>query len=432
LIRQTVVAIWFLGLAVPGWLWWQNTGPLDRVAPMMSASGRLLGLVAGYALLTQLLLTSRVPGLHRLAGADRMLRWHRDIGALVLVATLAHAILITKAYALFANISLVTQALKFIRTQEDMLSAFVAAGLMVGLGLISIRGVRRIMPYEMWLLVHRSAYVVLLLGYGHQFALGTDVSLGVGRTYWASLTIGVLVAIVWGRILSPLLLNLRHRLEVAEVVNEGKDMVSLYLTGDHLDRLNARAGQYIRFRFWTGGCWWQTHPFSLSAPPNGHWLRITVKLCGRYTALLRYVLPGTRVWISAPAGEHTGDNRTTDKAILIVAGSGIAPARALLPELPAGTVLVYRASTPQDLVLRAELEEIARARGAQVWFVTGSRDEPGPRRLMTADGLAELAPDIVERDVYLCGPPGFATTMTAILQQLGVPERQLHVSAFEL
>jgi predicted ferric reductase len=430
--RHAFVTTWLLGLAFPALLWWQHTGPLDGSGAIMGAAGRLTGLVAGYALLTQILLTARLPFLQKIAGADRMQRWHRDIGALVLVSTLAHAILLTESYAVFDQLSLYREFVKLLSSGKDLFNAFLATAILSLLALLSIRGIRRSLPYELWLLLHRSAYVVLFLGYSHQFSLGQEVSLGSGKIYWTVLYLVVVGALVWGRVLSPLLRNARHRLEVAEVVSEGRDSVSIYLTGRDLDRLDARAGQYIRFRFWTGGCWWQTHPFSLSAPPNEHWLRITVKSVGRYTALLRYLLPGTRVWISAPAGEDTADARVADKAILIVAGSGIAPARALLPEMPPGTVLVYRASTPDDLVLRAELEEVARTRGIQLWFVTGSRDEPGPRRLLSPDGLAELAPDIATRDVYLCGPPGFATQMTATLRDIGVPNRQLHVSAFEL
>jgi ferredoxin-NADP reductase len=238
--------------------------------------------------------------------------------------------------------------------------------------------------------------------------------------------------VVWGRIGVPLLINVYHRVRVAEVVDEGGDTVSVYLSGNRLDQLGARAGQYIRWRFLQPGFMWQPHPFSLSAPPNSHWLRITVKAVGTFTSKMTELRPDTRVWISAPEGEHTTGARTANKALLISAGSGIAPARALLPELPADAVVVYRASSEDDLVLRAELEEVARARGARLHFVTGSRHEPQAKRLLTSWGLAELVPDITLRDIYLCGPPEFAQAVVAALRPLNVPQRQIHVSAFEL
>jgi ferredoxin-NADP reductase len=250
--------------------------------------------------------------------------------------------------------------------------------------------------------------------------------------YWAALHIAVIVALLWGRVAVPLLINMYHRLRVAEVVDEGGGTVSIYLSGNRLHQLGARSGQYLRWRFLQAGFISQAHPFSLSAPPNEHWLRITVKAVGSYTSRLKTLRPETRVWISAPEGEHTTAVRTTTKAVLISAGSGIAPARAMLPDLPAGTVLIYRASSPADLALRAELEEVARVRGAKLHFVTGSRNDPGPRRMLTSWGLAELAPDIVNSDIYLCGPPKFAKAVLAALVPLHVPRRQIHVSAFEL
>ena len=50
-------------------------------------------------------------------------------------------------------------------------------------------------------------------------------------------------------------------------------------TGERLrPAADAQAGQYFRWRFLARGCWWQSHPFSLSAAANGRWLRLTVKV----------------------------------------------------------------------------------------------------------------------------------------------------------
>jgi predicted ferric reductase len=427
-----VVALWLVGLMVPALFWWQHTGPLEGTATIMNAAGRLTGLVAGYTLLTEILLASRLPILHRLGGSGRMQRWHRDLGALLLASTLAHGVLITQAYATFDKLSLYREAWKLLRSNQDMFKAFLATGLLVAAGLLAVRAVRTRLPYELWLVLHRAMYLVLLLGYAHQFSTGQDVGGGPGKLYWTVLHLGVIGALVWGRIVAPLVLNLRHGLQVADVVDEGSDVVSIYLAGRRLDALDARAGQYLRWRFLTGGCWWQSHPFSLSAPRNEHWLRITVKAVGRHTASLRRLMPGTKVWISVPEGEHTAERGTMDRALLIAGGSGIAPIRALLAELPPGAVVLYRASSTDELILRDELEHIALARGARLWYVVGSRHEPGPRRAFTPNGLAELVPDIDERDVYLCGPPGFTDTVTMALRQLRIPSRQVHVSAFEL
>ena len=46
--------------------------------------------------------------------------------------------------------------------------------------------------------------------------------------------------------------------------------------------------------------------------------------------------------------------------------------------------------------------------------------------------LRERVPDLSERDVYLCGPPGMVAAIRASLRRAGVSRRQLHVERFAL
>jgi predicted ferric reductase len=317
-------------------------------------------------------------------------------------------------------------------TYEDMISAFVATGILVGVGLLALRSVRAVLPYELWHFLHLLSYVVLLLSYGHQFAVGRELSgTGLGATFWAGLYVFVALSWVHGRVVAPIRLNLRHRLRVAEVVHEGQDMFSVYVAGRHLDALEARAGQFFRWRFLTRGCWWQAHPFSLSAAPNGRWLRLTIKAVGDHTEQLKWVEPGVRVVVEGPSGVFTADRRTRHRALLIAGGSGIAPIRALLEDLPRGTVVLYRASSPADLIFREELDWLAQARDSEIYYVIGGRDDPGPRLAMSPKGLRNMVPDISRRDVYLCGPEGLVSAAVTILRRLRVPKRQIHLDPFE-
>src|SRR5439155_1371201 len=85
----------------------------------------------------------------------------------------------------------------------------------------------------------------------------------------------------------------------------------------------------------------------------------------------------------------------------------------------------------EDLVFRRELDWLAQARGADVWYVVGSRHDPGPRRLFTPEGLRELVPDVAQRDVYLCGPPGLVESAVTLLRRLRLPRKQIHLDPFE-
>jgi predicted ferric reductase len=313
-----------------------------------------------------------------------------------------------------------------------MLSAAIATVLLVGTGLLGIRALRQAMPYEMWHLLHLTTYLILLLGYGHQFANGEQLgSAGVARYGWIALYVAVLAALVWGRIVEPVRLNLRHRLRVADVVGEAADTVSVYVTGRDLERLEVRAGQFFRWRFLTRGRWWQAHPFSLSAAPHEHWLRLTVKSVGDHTSSLADLRVGARVLIDTPSGNFTAERRRRGGTLLIAAGSGIAPVRAVLEELPPGAVVIYRARDEVDVAFGQELDWLAQTRHATIWYVIGRRDEPEVRWTMSPDGLRKLVPDISHRDVYLCGPVAFVSETARILRRVRVRRRQIHTDPFE-
>lgn len=426
-----VLAFWGV-LAAGLALWWVNTpaGSVDSVATGLVEIGRITGLVGGYLLLVQTLFMSRVGWLERHVGANELMGLHRDIGAAVVFVVLLHVATITVGYAGMDDSSVLHEAWTILTTYEDLISAFVATGILVGVGALAFRAVRAIMPYELWYFLHLATYAVILLSYGHEFAVGRDLA-GAGRWFWIGLYVFVLACLAWGRILAPIALNLRHRLRVVQVTEESPDTFSLYIAGRNLEEMRARAGQFFRWRFLSHGCWWQAHPFSLSAAPNGQWLRLTIKAVGDHTADLRWIDPGTRVFAEGPAGIFTADRRTRHRALLVAGGSGIAPIRALLEDLPRGTVVLYRASSPTDLIFRHELDWLAHERGAQVHYVVGSRKDPEPRRVMTPRGLHRLVPDINRRDVYLCGPEGLVSATVKILKRLRVPNRQIHQDPFE-
>jgi predicted ferric reductase len=432
--RRLCSALCWLTLGLGLGLWWVDTpaGSLTGSAEVLTAAGRITGLVAGYVLLLQVLLMSRVGWLERWVGAHDLLQWHRELGGFLVLGVLAHTGLTLVGYARTSRTSVSRETWLMLTTYQDMVSAFLATGIVVATGVLALRALRRRLPYEVWYYLHLSTYLVLLLGYGHQFAYGQELTArAAGRWYWLLLYLGVLACLAWGRLVAPLLLNLRHRLRVLAVTAEGADTISIYIGGRRLGDLQVRAGQFFRWRFLAPGCRWQAHPFSLSAAPNEHWLRLTVKIVGDHTERLRDLAPGVRVLAEGPSGVFTAERRQRTRALLIAGGSGIAPIRALLEELPSGPVVIYRASTEADLVFRRELDALTEQRGGRVWYVLGGRDDPLPRRLFTPRGLRELVPDVGRRDVYLCGPQGLVDTSRRVLRRLRVPRRQIHCDPFE-
>jgi predicted ferric reductase len=419
-------------------LWWRSGGidDIHDASTLLTGLGRICGLLGAYLVLVQLLLLARLPVLDRLVGFDRLTVWHARNGKACLTLLLAHAALITAGYTLGDRISLTAEVRRLLTGYPGVITAAAGLALLVGVTVTSIAIARRRLRYETWYFVHLYAYLGVALAFSHQLATGTDfVGEPAARAYWYALYLLTLVALVVFRLALPLAHAARHRLRVLRVIEEAPGVVSIEIGGVRLDRMKARAGQFFTWRFLTRDHWWEAHPFSLSAAPDGQRLRITVKGLGDYTRGLRAIPPGTRVLVEGPFGAFTSASRRRPRVALIAGGVGITPIRALLEEMPGepgDIAVVYRALGPDDVILRAELDELARRRGAEVHYVLGDHRAPGAGELLSPEHLCRLVPDIAARDVYVCGPPAMTEATRASLDRSGVSRRHIFTERFAL
>ncbi|HEY6795044.1 MAG TPA: ferredoxin reductase family protein [Kineosporiaceae bacterium] len=389
------------------------------------------GLHAALIMMGQLLLVARLPWLDRRIGMDRLTAWHRWTGFTLFWAVLAHASLVVAGFAVLDSASPLRTFASLLGVPASLLG-MIAATLLAAVAVTSIRLARRRASYEAWHALHLVAYLAVLAALVHQWLEGTTFTASpLGVAYWAALWTFTLVALVSGRLVIPLRRNALHQLRVAAVVPESDNVVSIHVTGQHLDRLRARAGQFFIWRFPGHNPWWQANPFSLSAAPDGTSLRLTVKATGTTSAGLRHLEPGTRVFAEGPYGAFTHHRRTRDALLLIAGGVGITPIRALLEEATGPVVVLYRVRTEDDAVLLPELNALAAAKGAQLHLLTG-RTGTGtpPRQPLDPAPLRALVPDIHDRDVFVCGPPAMTRAVLRSLRSLKVPSRQVHSERF--
>jgi predicted ferric reductase len=427
-----------LGAVYVASIWWQDTTPgsLSNSAGLVTAAGRVLGMLAAYLLLVLVALMARIPLLEHRVGSDVLTRVHRALGEYTVSLAVCHALLIILGYALTAHTNPVNEAVTLELDYPDVLMATAALGLLIWVGIVSARAVRRRMAYETWYYIHLYVYLAIGLAFSHEFANGAEFSTSPrNRMIWVAAHVLVAVLLVCFRILVPIRRSLRHDVRVARVVRESKGVVSLHLTGRNLNQLRIQPGQFLRWRFLDRAHWWQSHPYSLSAAPENRRMRITVKDLGDGSRALSKLRPGTRVWFEGPYGAFTArrlDPSTGGKVLMIAGGVGITPLRALFESLPGGggsAVLLYRGSTPAELPLYEELAEIARQRGFGLFPLIGPRHtKPDP---LSAVELRKLVPDLAERDVYLCGPPGLVHAARKGLHRAKVPSRRIHIESFD-
>jgi predicted ferric reductase len=428
-----LAVVWALVLgnaAAIFWLW-ANGGNLSgrTTGEALTSVARITGLLSAYMALIQVVMLARLPALERLVGFDRLTVWHRWNGHATIDLVVAHVFFSIWGYALMDKFSIGKEISTMIGggVYPGMITATVGTAFLLGVVATSYVIVRRRFRYEWWYAVHLLAYAGIALAWFHQIPTGNELVLdSVAADYWRALYVATLALIVGFRVVVPIVDAFRYRLRVAEVVEEGPGVVSIRIAGRNLDRLQAQPGQFFQWRFLDR--WWTAHPFSLSEAPDGHSFRITVKALGDHSASLASTPVGTRVLAEGPFGVFTDAMRRRAKRLLIAGGIGITPVRALVERSAGGDVVVYRALHEDELVLRDELDDL----GVDVHYVAGDHAAPGGERLLSPEHLLELVPDLAERDVYVCGPPGMTDFAVRSVRAAGAPRRHIHVEKFAL
>ncbi|MEA2400449.1 MAG: hypothetical protein QOK00_852 [Thermoleophilaceae bacterium] len=416
-----------LGLAVSS----ESAGALAAPGGAATALGRLTGLLGTYLMLIAVVLVARLPGLERAIGQHRLVRWHRRLAPWPLFLIAAHGTLITVGYAQAAQTGAPHQLGLLLTSYPGVLAATAGFGLLAMAGITSYRRARAKMRHETWWAVHLYVYLGLALSFSHQLSTGAAfIAQPAARVWWIAIWLTTAGVVLVYRIGLPVWRSLYHRLRVVAVRREGPGVVSLELEGHRLDRLAVAGGQFLQWRFLRPGLWWQAHPYSLSALPTSSHLRVTVKDLGDHSSELARLLPGTRVAIEGPYGAFTQHARARDAVLLVGAGVGVTPLRALLEDLPAhvDVEVLLRASAEEELVLEHEVTELVERRGGRLHRLVG------PRSAVQLDraSLRRLVPDVAERDVYICGPDGFSSTVERAARASGTPRAQVHREAFAL
>jgi predicted ferric reductase len=392
----------------------------------MTSFGELTGMAGGFLVCIQVLLIARVPWLERAIGMDRLVGWHRTLGASVLFLIVTHVLAMIFGQQLIASQTPWTATFAVLTSYPDMLTALIGTLLFFAIGISSARVPREKLPYELWYWLHVSAYVAVFLTFLHEISAGVHFdSNPIDKAAWIALYLATASAVLTWRVVLPLIAAWRHRLRVVAVVDEGGGITSVWLGGRRLHELGAVAGQFFLFRFLTFGHLLTAHPFSLSSVPQNDVMRISVGSLGNHTAKFPHLRVGTLVFAEGPFGVFTSARSTSGKILLVAGGAGIGPIRALAEDFVRrgrDVVVLHRSTWPDGLALDNELRALG---SITVHSLVGSRRELGYDPLGVAS-VHWMVPDVRERDVYICGPGGMADAVEDSVLQLGLPRRMIH------
>ncbi|MFZ2190040.1 MAG: ferredoxin reductase family protein [Candidatus Magasanikiibacteriota bacterium] len=439
--RFFLFLLFIANLAIVVYFWWVKSGSMlfDGQVAMLISLGRITGLLAVFFILLQLILIGRVKWVEQVFGFDKLSIWHHWCGIISYIFILAHPIFLGFGYGISSDFSFLAQMIDFLFNWDDLAPAFLSVFLFTLIVITSIIIARwsKRMKYEKFYFVHLTVYVAILMAFGHQLELGGDFRGQILFTaYWMLLYIFAAGNLIAYRFLLPIFYFYKHQFTVDRVVRENDQVVSIYITGKDLEKYKIKAGQFCILRFFDKKNWWQAHPFSISAVPDGKYLRFTIKNLGDFSSEIGEVAIGTKVFLDGPNGIFTADRAKHDKVLAIAGGVGITPVISLVEEagrLGKDIILLYGEREQKDIIFRQELDDLSQVHKIKVHYIlTGDNNYSGEKGRIDKEKILRLVPDIKDRDIYMCGPWPMMKGILKIFKELSLSKNQVHYEKFSL
>jgi len=233
-------------------------------------------------------------------------------------------------------------------------------------------------------------------------------------------------------------------LRVADIIEETHDVKTFRLVGEKPLLFSYKPGQFVTFLLNIDGREVQRSYSMSSSPSRPHVLELTMKrVPGGLVSnwFCDHVRFGQVLTVRGPAGKFSCFNYPSAKMFFIGAGSGITPIMSMsrwIVDTTSDVDVKMLASfkSPADIIFRKELELMsARHSRLQVGVTVtsgwrGTESWTGFTGRISPQMIDILAPDLVERHVFLCGPEPFAESVTDILRDMGFDLAKLHTESF--
>lgn len=396
----------------------------DRVL----AVGNLLGLLAGWSVILEILLMCRVPFIEYSFDLQEISDLHRLNGYVLLGTISGHFAFTLVGYASPVHAPLWSQFLAFNGSQyDDVLWATIGTVIFFVAGGLSVRAVRSRMRYELWYLIHVTIYFGIFLTFLHQIKLGSDFIASFWfAAYWYALYILTFGLWGWYRVLRPAWLFSKYRFKVQAVEKTASNVYSVVLEGRNLRDFAYEPGQYATWRVLTPELWYEAHPFSISSSPGMDTLRFTFKASPDFTERMQRLRKGSWVIVDGPRGNFTANRAAdTQNVVLVAGGIGITPYLSNIEQLLRDgkrVTLLYAVRSPGDVAFTNELRQFE-ARGLTIRLYIDSK---GQR--ITDATLRDVVND--GTTVFVCGPDAMSKALVGSLSNLGLPAKNIVTERF--
>jgi predicted ferric reductase len=413
------------------------TGGFAHSGPLKTA-GRVSALLAFPILLLQPAISARFHWVERPFGLDRLLVFHRTVGAAAVVLAVLHPVFL----ALGSGSSRLLLSLDL--PWQLMVGKAALAVLLVYAVAALFHGLLRL-PFQWWLRLHNALTPVIVAGaFVHSWFIYAKFAAPLQQAVWVFLAGAGLFS--WLHLTVYQRLRSRARpWKVSDVARLTPDVWSLRMQPPEGGGFHHLPGQFLFVTLLRGrGLPAEEHPFTIaSAPRRDRAVEIAPKELGDFTATVGQTRPGDRAAVMAPYGRFSYLlHPPRSRYVMIAGGIGITPLMSMIRHMhdsgcEAEVLLLYGCRTASDAAFADELgalEEADAGPDLRTVVVLSKPDEGWEGEAGYIDeGLLRRHVDASDdTGFYICGPPAMMDSVAGILVGMGVDSRRIHTERFSL
>jgi ferredoxin-NADP reductase len=229
-----------------------------------------------------------------------------------------------------------------------------------------------------------------------------------------------------------------------KITPEAPDVKTYTFVSDEPFHFAYKPGQFITLELPIDGHVLRRSYTISSSPTRPHSFAITVKRVPKGWVsnwLHEEMKVGAECMVSGPYGDFSCVDHPADHLLMISGGSGVTPMMSMLRFLadtsaPTSIVFINNVRTPADIIFEKELMDLSARFGEALQLGILPTNLPLGQAWPSLVGpwseaaLLSLAPDFMERETFVCGPPGYVEMVRGTLEQLGYPMHRFHQERF--
>ena len=241
---------------------------------------------------------------------------------------------------------------------------------------------------------------------------------------WPLATLGAENSNFWGRGKIQLICN--------KIINETHDVKTFcFISADKPVMFSYKPGQFISLELFIDGKK-VIRSYSISSSPSrSFYVSVTVKRVhnGLVSNWLHDNLKvGDKINANGPFGKFNCFDNPAEKMLLISGGSGITPMMSILRWVcdtgsRADIIFLHNAQTPKDLIFLDELKLLSKQNyNVKLALCVSNPNDiewDGHLGRISSQSLNNIAPDINQRAIFVCGPAPYMDAVHHIVQGMG-------------